>query len=253
MLFDTGQKYNKFISILIGVLFFIVVQIFTNPAPVFRFLVPVLSLIIVLVAFYNWYWLRRRDLFNFWVWLRPLLFYLSWFGLLALLTNGFWRTLFLFLSIMVIYLVQTNLGSSGEQLLLNEILITTFAFFLVSTGFSYYFINIPLVVFVVFISVGTLLIVRSYLEAIPGSSNSKWLTAISTTLFVAELFWLINFLPFHYTAAALLLFNCFYFFWSLLYYNSFNHLTWRKIQFHLLLLLIFATILLIVTPWKIIP
>lgn len=250
---QTIAKYHKISSIILSVLFLIGVQLYATPFPVFRNLFLAFVTFCVIAGVYNFFYLRSIGKYNFWVWIRPLLFFVSWFSLFQFVPNATLRGLFLLAGLPVIYFIEQSIDHEGEQVLFNQVLLDAFCFFIAAAAVSqFYRFKIPGTVYLVGLFAYILLLVRSSYEFTPRTVQHKWLGAAAIGLFMAELFWALDFLPLHFTALGLLLFNVFYFCWALYYYFLFNHLTQKKIQFHLLLTLLFTGLILLITPWGIV-
>jgi hypothetical protein len=225
-------------------------QVLAAPRPVFRFLIPAFILYVIIATAYNYFYLRRFKTYNAWTLIRAALFLFGWFGLYFIIPSFFWRGVFLLSGVPLIYFVERVLGHPGEQLLFNETLITAFAGIMAIVGLSHYF---PfsgtwyLLALFLFVSIT----VRASYEFTPQSRQAKWTSAIILGLVMAEILWVAGFLPFHFSAIALLVFNAFYCAWTLGYNYLYNHLTPKKVQFQVILALAFTVLIVIVTPWKI--
>ena len=77
------------------------------------------------------------------------------------------------------------------------------------------------------------------------------MSAVVVGLFCAELFWVLNFLPFHFSALSVILFNFFYFCLVLNYYHLFHNLNFKKIQFHLGVMALSSFLIALATPWEV--
>lgn len=261
-------KHHKYIALVIGLLYVVVLQEFSVPQPVFRFLLPVFAVYLFAVGYYNARFLRWREKYNFWIALRPLLLFLSGFGILLLLPSATLRGFFLITAFFVISVVELTLGNFAENLLLNETLIIAFGFFVALTGFGQYFPRVgnltiwPLLslklnfslqpVYLALVFAASALLSRAFYQFIPQSSATKLVAAIILGLFCSELYWAISFLPLHYSAQAVILLSLFYFCLILNYYYLFHTLTIKKIQFHLILILLACGVVVLATPWRII-
>lgn len=245
------SKHHKLISAFISVSFIVVVQLFASREPIFRYLLSSFILFVTGVSLYNYVYLRVIEKYNFWIWLRPALFLCGWFGLFLITPNEFLRGLFLLVGLPIVFLFELFLGSGGEHLLFNEVLLTVFALYMAITAGSWYFINIHGAVYLLAVFIATALVCRSSFESMPQSVYAKWTGSLIIALFLTELFWALAFLPLHYSALGIMLFNIFYFCWALYYYYLFNTLTPKKIQFHIGLAAFITFSVLLVTPWKI--
>lgn len=245
-----SNPIHKIISAVIAVLFLVVLQVFATPLPVFRFLVPAFSIYLLLVLGYNRWYIKSHGNWNVWLWVRLPLFLTSWFGLFFLIPSGLGRGIFLLFSLPIIFFFEVLVGNTGQQLGFNEFLLTCAALLISLFGFSYYFV-LPgvLYLFLVFISISV--IVRSSLELVPHEPLVKWISSLALGLFATELFWVISFLPLHYTALAIFTFNVLYVLWIIYYHYLYKTLTWKQIQFHLILALTLGAVMLLSTPWSI--
>ncbi len=244
-------KYHKIISLVISVAFIVVVQVFAAPEPKFRYLIPAFFLYVAIVGFYNRLYLKWLNRYTVWSWLRMILFFFGWFALFLILPTSSLRGAFLVAGLGLIYFFESMVGHLGEQILFNETLVSAFAFSMALFGFEWYFQFPNIVTLLLAFGIITLMVRSSY-AATPVSPYVQWVGSIAIGLFSTELLWALTFWPLHYSALALILFATFYFCWSLYYYYLFNHITPKKIQFHLVLSLVFIGIILLVTPWSII-
>lgn len=248
--FFESHKNHLIISAIIPILFTVVVVVFSNPTPVFRFMIPAFIVILGLAGLYNWRYLKQKDNMNLWVWLRFIFLAWAWFGVLFLIPSGFGRAVYIIFTLPILFFFEFLVGSKGQQILQNEFLISTAGLILVMFGFSSYF-QLPGVIYMSIVFVITLLIVRTSFELVPHPTLVKWVSAISIGLFVSELFWVLNFLPLHYSALAMVCYVVVYILWVMFYQFLYHSLTNRQIQYHLILSLILISLILITTPWGI--
>ena len=245
------SKYHKIISGVIAVVFVVVVQSFSTPFPIFRFLVPAFVVCTAAVQVYNYYYLKELQKKPFWTLVRLTLFFIAWFGLYSLVHVVLLRGIFLVFSVAVIYIFERILGNFGEHIVLGEVLLIAWAMLLVIFGLTdYLHLVAPYLVAIGFFAI--LLLVRSSLSFVPYGEMVKWVAALAIALFVTELEWAVSFLPFHYSALAMILFSMFYVLYSLYYYALFNTLTWKRAQFHIGLAAVLVFFTIISTPWKVI-
>jgi hypothetical protein len=244
-------KQHKFISFVWGLLFLIVLQIFATPEPVFRFLVPAFLLYVAVVTAYNRWYLLQAQKYNFWIALRPMLLLFSGFGLFLIIPSQFLRGLFLIISVAVITFFEIILGNFAENILLNETLLIAFGLFFSFAAFYQYTPGYGFL-YLAGVFAGSSLLARSFYEFTPQPASGKLAGSLILGLFCGEFFWALNFLPLHFSALAIILFNLFYFCLILNYYYLFHILNFKKIQFHLFLIAGCSLAVLIATPWKII-
>jgi hypothetical protein len=244
-------RIHLIISALIAILFLVVIQLFASPLPEFKLLLPSYAGYLLVVAIYNrWYLKKTQEVWNVWVWLRLLFFLITWFGLFFLVPSGLGRGLFLLVSMPIIFFFESLVGNMGQQLGWNEFLLTCAGLLISLFGLSYYFIFAG-VLYLALVFVTVAILVRSSFELIPHPPIVRWVAALSLGLFATELFWAISFLPLHYTALAIFMFNVLYVLWIIYYHYLYRTLTSKQIQFHLVLAIVLALVMLVSTPWSI--
>ncbi len=246
-----SYRIHLIVSAVVAILFLVVTQIFASPLPVFRFLIPAFLIYVVAVAIYNrWYLTRSGEQLNVWVWLRFPLFLVTWFGLFFLIPSGLGRGMFLLISMPILFFFESLVGNIGQQLGWNEFLLTMAGLMLTLFGFSYYF-QLPGVLLLLIVFLSVTVVVRSSLELVPHAPVVRWVASLSLGLFATELFWAISFLPLHYSALAIFAFNILYVLWIIYYHYLYKTLTAKQVQFHLILALVLALVMLMSTPWSI--
>ncbi|MEK7161236.1 MAG: hypothetical protein AAB729_00925 [Patescibacteria group bacterium] len=231
--------------------FLIVLQKFATPQPIFRFLLPAFLLYALAVFFYNRWYLKQIQKYSIWASLRVMLLLAAAFGLFLIIPTEGFRGLYLVITVGLISVGEIMLGKEGENILLNETLIIAFGLFL---SFSAFYQYMPAfgVVYAVGIFVSATLLARSFYELIPQTGYYKLVGSVALGLFSSEIFWALNFLPFHFSVQGVFLFNIFYLSLILNYYHQFHNLNLKKIQFHLLLITVCSFVVLLFTPWNII-
>ncbi len=175
----------------------------------------------------------------------------SAFGLFLIIPTEGFRGLYLIITVGLISLGEIILGKEGENILLNETLIIAFGLFLTFSAF-YQYIPTYSVIYAIGVFVSASLLARSFYELLPQAGYSKLVGSVTLGLFCSEIFWALNFLPFHFSVQGVLLFNIFYLCLILNYYHQFHNLNLKKIQFHLLLIVGCSLVVLLFTPWNII-
>jgi hypothetical protein len=160
------------------------------------------------------------------------------------------RAAFLLLTVPLLFAIHNLMAATGERLLVSSVIMTAALLLLAVSGLSHYFM-LPSVWFLLITFAATLLLVRTSFEFVPHGVATKWLGAALVALLITEFFWVLSFLPLHFTATAGIMFALFYSFWTVYYYYLYNHLTIRRVQFHLLLTGAFVVVILLSTPWRI--
>jgi hypothetical protein len=242
-------KYHKIVSVLIGVAFFLLMNYFTGNGGNWYSFAGACLLYVGAVTWYNYWYLRQTDKFNLWVLVRPLLFLVSGILLTLIIPNGFLHTAFLVCAVVLIAFFEILLGNYSENIVTIETALTAFGFLAVAAAFREYFPQ-RLWWSVIGTFVSVLILTRSFFEFIPHSSRIKAVTALGLSLFMAEIFWAMSFLPYHYSAITVVLLSLFYLFVMLTYYSFFKVLDRKKLYFHLLITAICIVGVLIVTPWQ---
>lgn len=244
------KKTHAIISAVIAVAFVVVVQLFATPQPLFRFLLPAFVIYMGGVGIYNWYYLKRNESLKFWLWLRFPLLLLSWFGVYFLISDAWPRSLFLVATLPVLYFFESLIGNTGQQLGLNEFLLTLGTLLLALFGLSYYFI-LPGLFFLALVLFAVTITVRSSLELVPHDTAVQWVVAVAIGFFAAQLFWVMGFWPLHYTVSAVITFVALYVGWMLYYHYLYHTLTNKQIQFYLFFASVLILIALLTTTWSI--
>lgn len=248
---STIEKYHKISSALGSILLIVVIQLFSTPQPVFRYLFPALLVFLIGVGVYTTVYLRGTGKHSFWAVVRTVIVFTAWIGMFFIIPSSVLRGFFLLAGLPILYYVLYTAGNTGEQLLFNELVVSAFGLFMLLASLAQYFARIgSWYVLITFLL--TVVLSRATLDLTPQHLSTKWLGSIIIGLSMAELFWALSFLPLHYSVLGFILFAIFYAFWSLYYYYLFNHLTLRKVQFHLGLSLVFIILVLSTTPWGII-
>lgn len=242
---------HKLISFCIGLVFLIVLQKFATPEPIFRFLLPAFLVYSSVVFFYNRWYLKKIQKYSIWTSLRMMLFLTAAFGLFLIIPSEGFRGLYLIITVGLISLGEIILGKEGENILLNETLIIAFGLFLTFSAF-YQYIPGYSVVYAIGVFISVALLTRSFYEQLPQAGYSKLIGSVALGLFCSEIFWVLNFLPFHFSIQGVFLFNIFYLCLILNYYHQFHNLNLKKIQFHLFLITACSFVVLLFTPWNII-
>lgn len=244
------KKKHLIISAVIAVAFVVIVQLFATPQPRFRYLLPGFLAYVIGVGVYNWFYLLKNEALKFWIWMRIPLLLVSWFGVYFLVSEGWSRSLLLLASLPIIFFFESQAGNTGQQLGWNEFLLTLGTILFALMGLSYYFV-IPGLIFMGLVFTAITVTVRSSLELVPHSNNIKWVVSLALGFFATQLFWVLNFLPFHFSVLTIIAFIALYVAWMLYYHYLYHTLNVRQIQFHLIFAVALVVIALLTTPWGI--
>lgn len=245
------EKYHNLISLLVGLLFLIVLQKFSTPQPVFRFLLPAFVLYVLLTLGYNRWYLKSLEKYNVWTTLRFALLQLAGAGIFFFIPSYGLRGLFMVCAVALITLFEYFIAHFAEDLILNQTLLIAFGFFFSASAtaweFPAYSFAATLLVFLI-----VSLLARAFYESVPQSARIKTAIALVLGLLCSELFWSLTFLPPYFYVLALILFNVFYLCLILNYYYLFHILTFKKAQFHLALMAACTILVLLTAHWSII-
>lgn len=229
----------------------ILVQEFSYPRPVFRFLAPGLIVFLSVLTAYNWWYLKSISKYNIWTLLRPILFFMGAFALFNIIPVEFLRGLFLLSAVFLGSIFQIFLGNFAENLLINETLIIAFALCMSAAAYALQYFPSFEIAYLLIIFAGTAITTRAFYEFTPLDNSQKLVASFVIALLCTESFWAMSFLPLHFSAIGLLMFNLFYFCFILNYYYIFNTLNIRKFQFHTALFAACSLFILLLTPWRI--
>lgn len=245
------QRYHKFISVIWNVAFLVMLQELSVPRPVFRYLVAGFLLFVLLLTAYNWMYLQSLQKWNIHSLIRPVLFFGSAFLLFQVIPADFLRSLFLVVVVILGTIIEYFLGVFAEGLLLNETLVISFGVFMSICAYAFQYFPTFQTFYLGVVFLLTALVARGFFEFTPEEGQKKIAASVIIALFCTEVFWALSFLPLHFSSAALMLFNVFYFALILQYYFIFNTLNVRKMQFHIVLLAACSIFIFLITPWKI--
>lgn len=175
---------------------------------------------------------------------------LGWFGVILLLPKKGFEFLFLLVTVPLFTFLFSTQYSIGEYIITNRMLMGSFFVSLALAGFSQYFKISSVLIFIVGFGLFVGLI-RSTLAHIPHAGVIKLIASIVFGLTWIEWFWILTFLPLHYTAIGFILWITLYTAWVLYYHYLFHTLNTRKLQFYIVVALILLFLVLFSTPWRI--
>ncbi|GAC1412400.1 MAG: hypothetical protein NVSMB66_1330 [Candidatus Doudnabacteria bacterium] len=237
---------HKVFSSIIALAFLVLIQSFSG---ILRHLLLAMSIYVIVVLAYNYWYLKKQNFYVFWSWIRILFFIASMIGIYLVVPNSFSKGLFLVIAPFAIFFLEARLLIASEQVLFFETLISYFGLALGIFGDNYYLLPKSFVTLLL-LGVITFLISRASFDYTPQNGQQKNFFSWFLTLCVLEISWALVFLPFHFTVLAIILFNIFYVLWIVIYYHLFNNLTVKKVAFHLILSTLLILLTLATTPWK---
>ncbi len=237
---------HKIASSVIALAFLVLVQSFSD---VYRFLLAAMVIYAAATLGYNYYYLKKNSFFTFWSWIRPALFFASLTAIYLVIPGVFIKGLFLIFSVAIIYLFELKIAVASEQLLFFETLIAYFGSCLGIFAVNFYLLPKTSLI-LLGIGLSTFFISRCSFEYISQTEQKRNFYSWFLALCAIELSWALLFLPFHFTALAIILFNIFYVLWIIIYYYLLNNLNSQKITFHMILASIIIFLTLVSTPWR---
>jgi hypothetical protein len=238
---------HKIVSSLIALGFLVLTQIFNK---VFRFLLPVMLFYLAVVMAYNYWYLKKNNLYVFWSWVRPLFFLGAMLSIYFVVPTNLLRGVFLIFAVAFIYFLEVRVLIPSEQVLFFETLVSYFGLSMGIFGNNFYLLPKNFITLLLLGAV-TYLISRSSFDYVPQSDQQKNFFSWFLAFCMLEISWALVFLPFHFTVLAVILFNIFYVLWIIIYYYLFHNLSVKKISFHMIFSTILILLTLIATPWKI--
>ena len=245
------NKFNHtIISSVFAVLFAIALLWISVSTPSLLVSVPVFVVFMASVFVYLWRYLLFKEVFSFWLWLRVPLFLLAWFMLFFIVPGGITRALFLIVTIVASFFFISASASKGQQIAWNQYLLTLITVLLAIFGLSFYFL-LPGILFLLAIFLFVAFLTRSVVGDVPHANAVKWVASLVIALFSVQLFWVLQFLPLHYSVLAVIEFNLLYLLWSLYYHYLYQTLNKKQIQFNVFLALALSIVVLMSTPWSI--
>ncbi len=242
-------KRHNIVSLLFGLMFAFILYKSTYPIPVFRFFVPIFSLFLMATSYYNYLYLKNLQKNNIWPVIRMALLLSAGFLIYFVLLDSFTRFVFLLVSVIIITCFEALIDKFAENILFNEIIIVSFGLFFGFCGLVWNFPTFTYA-FLIGLFVSLLLLTRGFFEFAPIPVFAKWLNALILAFLNVQIYWACQFLPFHYSALSVIVFNIYYSSVILDYYFLFNHLTDKKVKFHLALSAICVGLVLLATPWR---
>ncbi len=238
---------HKLASSIIALGFLALIQSYS---PVFRLVVPVMAAYIAAVGIYNSVYLKAHNFFTPWSWIRFLIFLAALTSIYFVLPDGFWRGAFLIASTGLIYFVESRLLVASEQIVFLQALISFFGLSLVIFALNFYFLPKNTITLVLLL-LSAFAVSRASFDYIAVEAGKKNFYSLFIAFAVLELSWGLIFLPFYYSALAIIIFNIFYVLWVVIYHHLFNNLSRQKISFHVVFSAILVILTLVSTPWRV--
>lgn len=239
--------YHKIASSIIALSFLVLVQ---SSDGVFRFLLAAMVIFTSAVLGYNYWYLKINNFFSFWTWVRPALFFIGLLAIYFVVPGSGIKGLFLIASVGLIYLFEVKLLVASEQLLFLETLVTYFGWALGIFAINFYILPKTYLILGA-IALSTFFISRCSFEYIPQTEQKRNFYSWFLALCALEISWAMLFLPVHFTALSIILFNIFYVLWIIIYYHMLHNLTAQKVSFHLILASLIVILTLVSTPWRV--
>ncbi len=243
-------KYHKFSAGALSALYVWVLYNWTTPVPIFRFLLPAFLCILGLTAYYNLKYLTTGQAKNVWPILRVALLQSAGFLLFFVMPSAPARIMFLMISFIFLFISEYLILDFSENILFNEVILISFGFFY---GFNGLLWNFPTFNYIGLLALFVVLslLTRCFYEFAPLTAKAKWINALVLAFLSAQIFWACLYLPFHFSALAVIGFNLYYLLVGLNYFYIFNTLTEKKFKFYVGLSGVCILLVMLTTPWKI--
>lgn len=244
---------HSFIRFIFALAFPFSVSYFAYPKPVFRYMAIAFGIYLITVAIYSYWQLKTAgNVSKLWPIIGLMLFFISWAGLFLLPPTYFLQYSVLALLVPLSYFMQRTLTNVGENILFNRVIFTSAAFFVTLTAGSTLYFSMPDVLYLAIVFIFSSSLARSAYELTPLDSQAKLISSLVIGMFSTEWFWVLSFLPFHYSVLGLLAFYGFYLLWYLNYSYLFHSLSNKKLIFSTLLALGCIGLVLLFTPWRVV-
>lgn len=246
----TWSKYRVF-SLVVAIVLPAVVYLLSVPRPIYRFMIPAFVVLVVLAQVF--YWSTQVELVGQrrWAMVRSACFFLSWFCVFFVMPADF-RFLYVVASVPVLFLGQAFIFYAGETVLITHTMLSAIGVLMGAAAAEFYFKAGSTLLTLTVFGFELVLCLATY-AFIPQSSKVRLLASLVVALLATEFYTATLFLPFHYTVLGFLSFLGFYVLWLLTYYWQFGVLTKRRVQFYLATALFLALLVLLATPWRIVP
>lgn len=212
------------------------------------------TLLVILgaISLYTWRFLKSIEHQTpFWTTVR-LAILLTGLCVLFFFLPGPTTRLFFALAIFPLhYFFMRTISGGGEELLLNQILVSSFSAFLAITGLWFY---LPQSNVLPIFSVALISGLLAY-AGLANASTTKQVKLIGSLIIAilsGQIFWALAFLPLHYSVLGFALASLFNAFWTIYYYDVYHLLTARKVQFQLTLAAVAIILVSLLSPWSII-
>ena len=249
---DKAQTRHKLISLVLAILYPISLGLFAFPIPVFRYIMGSLLAFLILIGFYNWFYIKSQKLEPFWPTLGVVMFYGAWACMFLIAPTYFLQISFLIISLILGYFVERLAASVGEDILFGRLIVTAFAFFISASAITNYYFKLPGIIVLSGVFIFTLALARVGYEQALINAPAKLVNALVVALLSVELFWVLSFLPFHYSVLGMMVFLCFFCIWQLNYYFIFERLHLNKIVLLVGLSVLFCALAFALTPWRLV-
>lgn len=238
-------------SLVVAIALPLVVYLLSVPRPIYRFMIPAFFILVGLTQIFAWsryveFVGQRR-----WAMIRSICFYVSWFSIFFLVPGEF-RFLYALASVPVLFLGQAFILYAGETVLVTHTMLSAVGVFMGAAAAEFYFKAGSTLLTLAVFGFNLLLCLATY-AFVPQSHKVRLLSSLVVALLATEFYTITLFLPFHYTVLGFLSFLVFYVLWLLTYYWQFGVLTKRRVQFYLAIALLLAALVLLATPWRIVP
>lgn len=244
------SKYRVF-SLVVAVVLPLVVYLLSVPRPIYRFMIPAFVVLVGLTQVFSWsahveFAGQRR-----WAMARSVCFFLSWFCVFFVVPADL-RLWYMVLSVPILFIGQALVLYAGETVLVTHTILSSIGVLMGAAAAEFYFRAGSALLTLVVFGFELVLCMATY-AFIPQSRKVQLLASLVVALLATEFYTATLFLPFHYTVLGFLSFLVFYVLWLLTYYWQFGVLVKRRVQFYVATVILLAVLVLLATPWRIVP
>ncbi len=245
------KKWLRGISIFAALVLPVGVYALSLPTPVFRYIIPFVLAVVLLVELVTWFCLAQTPEVRRWMLVRSALFYCAWLAVFFLVPFSSLFSWYMVLSVPLLYLGHTMVTYTGETVLISHTILVSFGILLTAAAGEYYF-KAGSLLLTTLVFAALVLLTRGTFVLVPQQPAVRLSASLLVALFATETYAALLLLPFHYTVIGFLAFLAFYVVWLCAYYWQFNVLTAQRAKFYLFVALVLAGLVLLVTPWQVV-
>ncbi len=220
---------------------------FSDQIQVWLFVVMALLLLVVEAVAYFARYIHTGHAVA--VLLRDTLFAISWVSVYIWLPDSAMGVAYSVLSVPLIFSLRMLLGFGNDTIVSTQTILTAAGLSALPFALQQYF-SFSSGVLTLIVFVWTLGLAFATFSFTPQTFRQRSLQTLVVAFLSTEIYVTLLFLPFHFTAQAILLLLGFYWLWVLSFQHLAGALNVRKVQFYTALTAILAFLTIFSTPWK---